>query len=97
MFRHVVLLTFSDEASDARVQEVVDHLRTLPAAIPEIRSYEVGRDAGLAPGNADVVVVADFDDADGYAVYRDHPRHQEVIATRITPILAARSALQHER
>jgi hypothetical protein len=97
MFRHVVLLTFSDEASDAQVQEVVDGLRSLPAAIPEIRGYEVGRDAGLATGNADVVVVADFDDAEAYAVYRDHPVHQEVIATRIAPLLAARSAVQQER
>ena len=74
-----------------------DGLRALPAQIPEIRSYRVGVDAGLAAqGNSDLVVVADFDDVAGYLVYRDHPVHQDVIAQRIRPILASRAAVQHE-
>jgi Stress responsive A/B Barrel Domain len=96
MFRHVVLLTWNDTATAAERQAVVDGLETLPAAIPEIRSYRVGVDLGLAPeGNSDLVVVADFDDQAGYVVYRDHPVHQDVIARRIRPILASRAAVQH--
>ena len=59
--RHVVLLTF-DESCD--VDELVATLRELPAAIPELRRYVVGADAGLAEGNATVAVVADVDDED---------------------------------
>ena len=40
-------------------------------------------------------MVADFDDADGYRVYRDHPAHVAVIAERIRPILAGRAAVQY--
>jgi hypothetical protein len=40
--------------------------------------------------------VADFDDVDGYFVYRDHPDHVAVINESIRPILADRAALQHE-
>ncbi len=97
MFRHVVLLTWNDNATAAERQAVVDGLKTLPAAIPEIRSYVVGVDAGLVPaGNSDLVVVADFDDQAGYTVYRDHPVHQDVIARTIRPILASRAAVQHD-
>ena len=97
MFRHVVLLTWNETATDAERQAVVDGLNALPAVIPEIRSYEVGVDAGLAPeGNSDLVVVADFDDEAGYVVYRDHPVHQDVIAQRIRPILGSRAAVQHQ-
>ena len=39
--------------------------------------------------------LADFDDVDGYLVYRDHPDHQAVIRERIRPILADRAAVQH--
>ena len=46
-------------------------------------------------GNYDLVVVADFDDVDGYLVYRDHPDHQAVIAEHIRPILADRAAVQY--
>lgn len=96
MFRHIVLLTFTDDAGDEAVQQVVDQLRTLPSRIPAIRSYAVGRDAGMADGNAHLSAVADFDDAEGYLEYRDHEAHQAVIATYIRPLLAGRSAIQYE-
>lgn len=96
-FRHVVTLTWTDDASDAVVAAALDALRGLPEQIPEIRSYEVGEDAGLAPGNADIVIVADFDSAGGFETYRDHPAHQAVIHDHIRPILAGRSAVQHAR
>lgn len=90
--RHIVLLTL-DDACD--VDGLVAALESLPALIPEIATYEVHRDAGLADGNATVAVVATFDDADGWAVYRDHPAHVAVITERIKPHLVARSATQH--
>jgi hypothetical protein len=96
VFRHIVLLSFHAATTDADVDEVLDALRALPARIPEIRSYVVGADAGLAEGNATIGVVADFEDRDAYLVYRDHPDHQDVIARLIRPRLAARSAVQHE-
>ncbi len=96
MFRHVVCLQWVPGTPADRHDAVVAALRTLPARIPEIRSYTVGSDAHVNSGNHDVVVVADFDDVAGYIVYRDHPDHQAVIAEHIKPILAARAAVQHE-
>jgi hypothetical protein len=91
-FRHVVLLTL-DDACD--VDGLVDALRALPAEIPALRSYVVGRDAGLAEGNATVAVVADVDDEAGWRAYTDHPAHQQVIAECIRPHLLGRVAVQH--
>lgn len=97
MFRHVVVLRWSEAASAGQRAAVAPALEGLPAQIPEIRSYRVGLDAGLAPqGNSDLVVVADFDDVAGYEIYRDHPAHQDVIARFIRPILESRAAVQHE-
>jgi hypothetical protein len=97
MFRHVVLLRWSEAATAEQRSAVRGALETLPPQIPEIRSYRVGDDAGIAPqGNSDLVVVADFDDVAGYLVYRDHPVHQDVIAKFIRPILESRAAVQHE-
>jgi hypothetical protein len=96
MFRHVVLLSWTDSATAEQRHAVLDALNGLPAQIPEIRSYCVGADAGdAAQGNADLAVVADFDDVNGYFVYRDHPVHKDVIARLILPILASRAAVQH--
>jgi hypothetical protein len=91
-FRHVVLLTLDGNCD---VDGIVDALRELPAQIPELRSYVVGRDAGLAEGNATVAVVADVDDEAGWRTYTDHPAHRQVIAERIRPHLVARVAVQH--
>ena len=91
-FRHVVLITL-DASCD--VDGVVDALRALPAQIPELRSYVVGRDAGLAEGNATVAVVAEFDGEAGWRTYTDHPAHQRVITERIRPHQVARTAVQH--
>jgi hypothetical protein len=96
MFRHVVLFVWSDDATDAQKSAVVEGLRALPGLIDTIRDYRIGADAGLAEGNSDFAVVADFDDRDGYLIYRDHPEHQRVIAELIRPILASRAAVQHD-
>lgn len=95
MFHHIALLELRADTSEDDIDELVAELRRLPDAIDEIRSFRVGRDAGLADDNATVAVVAGFDDEDGFAVYRDHPTHQRVIAELIRPRLVRRSALQH--
>jgi hypothetical protein len=94
-FRHVVALQLHEGTGDASRATIKAALDELPALIPTIRSYVVGLDAGVNAGNHDIVVVADFDDVDGYLVYRDHPEHQRVIREHIAPNLAGRAAVQH--
>ena len=92
MFRHVVLLRWIPEATPEQRSAVQSGLAALPDRIGEIRNYTIGIDARVNDGNFDLVVVADFDDADGYVVYRDHPDHVAVINRHIRPILADRAA-----
>ncbi|TMR94184.1 Dabb family protein [Nonomuraea basaltis] len=94
MIRHIVLFTWTEDATDEQKATVTAELRKLPGVIQELRSYTVGADAGINQGNYEYAVVADFDSVDDYLVYRDHPQHQAVIAQHIKPILAARAAVQ---
>lgn len=96
MFRHIVLLTLKDDTTDEQRQAILDGLATLPGRVPTIRSYTFGLDAGVNPGNAHVVACGDFEDVDGYLVYRDHEAHKQVIAEFIAPVLAGRTAIQYE-
>ena len=85
MFRHVVMLRWTPEATAGAARpRCRPALAACRARIPEIRSYAIGADARVNEGNFDLVIVADFDDVDGYLVYRDHPDHQAVI-TRAHP------------
>jgi hypothetical protein len=96
VIRHVVLLSFVESATDAQVQAVEDALSTLPARLHEIRAYVLGRDLGINEGNASFAVAADFENVDDYIVYRDDAEHRRIIAELISPILAARTAVQYE-
>ncbi|MEU5868545.1 MULTISPECIES: Dabb family protein [unclassified Nonomuraea] len=94
MIRHIVLFTWADDATDEQKAAVATELRKLPGEIPQLRAYTVGPDAGITEGNHEFAVVADLDSVDDFVIYRDHPRHQAVIAQYIKPILATRAAVQ---
>lgn len=95
MFRHVVAFRFgADVTADARAR-IAAGLAALPAKIAEIRRYEFGPDAGLAEGNFDFVVVADFDDEAAYLRYARHPAHQALLRDLIRPAITERVAVQY--
>ena len=96
MFRHVVLFTWTPEATEEQKRALQGELAKMPPAIEAIRAYQYGPDAGINPANSDYAVVADFDDAAGYIAYRDHPAHRAMVERYVTPIVAARAAIQFE-
>ena len=94
-FRHVVMFRWREDATAEQKKILEDRLNALPGAIPELRAYAVGGDAGINDGNFDFAVVADFADRDAYLVYRDHPVHRKVIEEHVMPIVAERCAVQY--
>ena len=72
MLCHAVTYRFKDSVGEAEIAEVVARLAELPDVIEEIRSYRFGPDLGLTEG-ADFAIVAEFDDADGWRAYQEHP------------------------
>jgi len=96
MIRHVVLFTWTAEATEEQKRAVHEELVKMPPAIEAIRAYRFGPDAGINPANSDYAVVADFDDAAGYLAYRDHPAHRALVERYVTPIVASRAAIQFE-
>ena len=95
MLRHVAVFRWIEGTAPAGIEAFASGLAGLPALIPSIRSYRFGPDAGLGlSANADFAVVADFDDAEGYAAYATHPAHQDVIGRLLRPLLAERLSVQ---
>ena len=96
MIRHVATFRWTPEATQEQKQRVAAELARLPALIPSLQAYHLGADLGLNPGNFDFAVAADFDDAEGYLAYRDHPEHRAIVAEFIRPIMTERAAVQYE-
>ena len=93
----MVTLTFEDHTTPEQMAGILDGLRSLPEAIPEIESYAFGTDVGGDEGNAGLAIVADFASWADYETYRDHPVHRALLAEHIRPVMSHRCAVQHER
>jgi hypothetical protein len=96
MIRHVVIFTWSADADAGRRAASVQALRRLRQDVGGMESLVVAEDAGLADGNGDVVLIADFPDAEAFSRYAQHPAHLAVVAEQVRPWIAARSALQYQ-
>lgn len=95
MFTHIAMFRIRPEVDDAERARIRGLLLELPELISEVRSFEVGEDAGISEGNWDMVVLAQFDDVDGYRAYAAHPDHQPVI-TAVRSIISERAGIQFE-
>lgn len=96
MLTHIVTITLTPEATPEAIDALVAGLEGLPAEIDAIGTYRVGRDLGLFPGNADLVIVATFATAEDVRAYVDHPAHQGVVRDLLEPISAHRQRIQIE-
>jgi Stress responsive A/B Barrel Domain len=96
MIRHVTLFAWVPEATDQQKHQVAEELRALPPLLTGLRSFHAGPDAGIIEGNFDFAVVADFEDAESYLGYRNHPAHLAVVEQVTTPITKERVSVQYE-
>lgn len=96
MFRHVVVFSWTAEATPEQRDAAVAALRRWGEQARDLGALTVGVDAGLAEGNGDVVVVVDLPDREAYRAYAADERHQAMIREHIRPILDRRCAVQHE-
>ncbi|SHE59123.1 Stress responsive A/B Barrel Domain [Desulfacinum infernum DSM 9756] len=79
MIKHVVLLKFKPGVTEDDVQALEKGLDALPGAIPEILSYDFGRDIVRSERSFDFGLVSSFKDLDALKRYQVHPEHVKVL------------------
>ena len=79
MIKHVVMLKFKKDAQEAGIGELEKKMGALPGEVPEIKSYEFGRDIIRSERSYDFALVSVFEDIESLKRYRIHPLHQEVL------------------
>lgn len=80
MLTHIVCWKYKAETTEAEREEHVHRLRALPNVIPNIVSFNVGRDILDLERSFDTGLVAVYSDRAALDFYTDHPAHQEVAA-----------------
>ena len=96
MLRHVALFRWKDGTTEEQIRQIRLGLAELPSLIDEVRDYQFGPDANLVDSTWDFAVVADFDDAEDWRTYREHPAHRSVLDEHIGPAAAERASFQFE-
>ena len=91
MVRQIVLVRWTEDATEQMKQGVADALRGLQTQIDGIRDMRMGSDLGVRDENFDFAVSVDFDSADDYLTYREHPAHLKVVTGVIRPVMAERA------
>lgn len=94
MLTHVVVMTFKEDAPADQADRIVAALSSLPAEIPELKEYRIGKDLGLVEGNWDLGVVATFADEADYRTYSNAPAHLKIVTELVRPFVAQRASLQ---
>jgi len=79
MIRHVIFLKFKTGTSESEIRILEDGFRNLPAAIPEIKFYEFGRDIVRSDRAFDFALVSAFDDLNSLRRYSAHHEHQKLL------------------
>jgi len=79
MLRHVVFFKFKDGVRQEEIADLESSLAELPDAIPEILSYEFGRDVVRSERSYDLALVSTFRDLEALQRYQKHPDHQIVL------------------
>ncbi len=80
MIRHIVLIRFRADVTEARIGALFDELHEIQGKVPGLLALTSGRsespeqmERGYMHG-----FVADFDGWDGLAAYQDHPDHRRL-------------------
>lgn len=83
MIRHIVFFSAKDSGEIDRIREGLEALATIPGST----LFEVRENARVDPfGNeVDIVVYAEFPDAEALAAYKAHPTYADTTA-RVRPL-----------
>lgn len=75
MIRHVVLFTWKPGIDPSVIEEVNAGFARMLETIPHVTAMAWGPDLGLADGNYDFAMTADFTSVDEWKAYQVHPEH----------------------
>jgi hypothetical protein len=96
MLRHIVLVRWLPEATEARRESVRRAIAALPSQIPEIAALKSGDGIGAGSNHYDFAAVLDFADRDAWQRYIQHPAHRAYAEGPGKEAVGSLACVQHE-
>lgn len=94
MIRHVVLLKWKETISEAQLAKVNAAFTDMPNRVSGIVNSSFGADLSIFPGNADYMLVLDFENEEDFKNYVMHPAHAELMESVTGPLMESWSTAQ---
>ena len=96
MLRHIVLVSFKSEASEAQLTAWRAAATNLCETSEEVLSFTLGTNVGSGPNHHDAALVADFEDMDAFRRYVSSDIHKVYVEDHAKHVTAKLAAIQHE-
>ena len=96
MLRHIVLVSFKADASDAQLAAWRAAVAKLCETSEDVLSFTLGTNVGSGPNHHDAALVADFEDIDAFRRYVSSDIHKAYVEDHAKHVTAKLAAIQHE-
>jgi deoxyribodipyrimidine photolyase-like uncharacterized protein len=96
MLRHIVLVSFKPEASEAQLVAWRGAVTNLCETSEEVLAFTLGTNVGSGPNHHDAALVADFANMDAFRRYVSSDGHNAYVEDHAKHVTAKLSAIQHE-
>lgn len=94
MIRHVVLMKWKEAITDEQLAKVNAAFTEMPNRVSGIVNSSFGADLAIFPGNADYMLVLDFNNEENFKNYVMHPAHAELMESVTGPLMESWSTAQ---
>ena len=96
MIKHLVCFKFKPEASAEDVDATLAALNALPAQIPWVRNWSLGRNLSARDKTYDYALSCEFADTAELERYLSHPAHEKVAREQLARFWASRAIVDYE-
>lgn len=96
MLRHIVLVSFKTDATEAQLAAWRGAVTSLCETNAEVLSFTLGSNLGSGPNHHDAALVADFEDMDAFRRYVSSDAHKAYVEDHAKHVTAKLAAIQHE-
>jgi Stress responsive A/B Barrel Domain len=94
MICHVWMMSMKSGVTAVQRKALLEGMAKLPAEIDGIVSFKSGEDLGLSSENADIVIIAEFENEQSWRTYLEAPAHQRLAVRLVDPVYGNGSAIQ---
>lgn len=96
MLRHIVLVSFKSEASEAQLAAWRDAVTNLCETSSDVLFFTLGSNVGSGPNHHDAALVAEFKDMEAFRSYVSSDAHKAYVEDHAKHVTAKLAAIQHE-